>query len=126
MTLLIAAAVMAVEGVTALVLGGYVGVETVVGAPEVLSTSIAVAVFGLAVGAGLLWVAWGLFTEERWSRAPSVVTQIILVPVAVTLIDSGRLDLGIPLVVIALAALVALLAPRTTHALYGDDAEHPS
>ncbi|MET8863317.1 hypothetical protein ABZW11_10220 [Nonomuraea sp. NPDC004580] len=121
LTLLIAAAVVAVEGLVALGLGVFVAVETLTGRPDDVTTAVAEAVFGLLVGAGLLWVAWGgLFKMERWGRSPAVLTQIFMLPVSVTLIQSDQPQLGIPLIVVALAGLVTLLAPPTTHALYGD------
>jgi hypothetical protein len=58
---------------------------------------------------------------ERWGRAPGVVAQIFLLPVIYTLFESDLPQLGVPLLVAALAGLVALLAPPTTHALYGDE-----
>ncbi|MEV4565951.1 hypothetical protein AB0K12_19495 [Nonomuraea sp. NPDC049419] len=121
LTLLIAAAVVAVEGLVALGLGVFVAVETLTGRPDDMTTAVAEAVFGLLVGAGLLWVAWGgLFKMERWGRSPAVLTQIFMLPVSVTLIQSDQPQLGIPLIVVALTGLVTLLAPPTTHALYGD------
>ncbi|MET7336219.1 hypothetical protein [Nonomuraea sp. NPDC005650] len=120
-TLVIAAAIVALEGLVALGLGIYVGVETLVSTPDNLTTAIAESAFGVLIGAGLLWVAWGgLFKMERWGRSPGVLTQIFIVPISVTLIQSGQPQLGIPLIVIALAGLATLLAPPTTHALYGD------
>lgn len=120
-TLLIAAVVVALEGLVALGLGIYVGVESLTGRPDNLTTAIAESAFGVLIGAGLLWVAWGgLFKAERWGRAPGVLTQIFMLPVAVTLMESGLPVIGIPLIVVALAGLVALLAPPTTHALYGE------
>ncbi|GAA5041083.1 hypothetical protein HNP84_002436 [Thermocatellispora tengchongensis] len=126
MSLVIAAVVLALEGLIAVLLGGYVGVQTVVGAPEDVTTSIAVAAFGLLAGAGLLWVAYGAFTAERWSRSPGVLAQIFLIPVSITLIQSAHPEMGIPLIIAALTGLAALLSPPTTRALYGDDAHHPS
>ncbi|MBG0832150.1 hypothetical protein HS041_31065 [Planomonospora sp. ID67723] len=121
MTLTVAAVVLAVEGLTALLLGGYVGVETVVGEPSDTVSSIFVAGFGLLVGAILLWVAWGLLRAEKWTRSPGVLTQIFMIPVCVTLFQSGQVVFGIPLAVAAVAGLVALLSPPTTQALYGDE-----
>ncbi|MBF8194118.1 hypothetical protein ITP53_52310 [Nonomuraea sp. K274] len=121
LTLLIAAAIVALEGLIALGLGLFVGVETLTGAPDDMMTAAAESAFGLLVAAGLLWVAWGgLFRMERWGRSPAVLAQIFMLPVAVTLIQSDQPQLGIPLIVVALAGLVTLLAPPTTHALYGD------
>ncbi|MFB4285145.1 MULTISPECIES: hypothetical protein [unclassified Nonomuraea] len=121
LTLLAAAAVVALEGLIALGLGVFVVVETLTGTPDDLTTALAEAAFGLLIGAGLLWVAWGgLFRMERWGRAPAVLTQIFMLPVGGTLVTSDQPQLGIPLIVVALAGLVTLLAPPTTHALYGD------
>ncbi|TMR94605.1 hypothetical protein [Nonomuraea basaltis] len=121
LTLVIAAAVVALEGLVALGLGVFVAVETLTGTPDDLTTAVAEAAFGVLVGAGLLWVAWGgLFKMERWGRSPGVLAQIFMLPVAVTLIQSDQPQLGIPLIVLALAGLATLLAPPTTHALYGD------
>ncbi|GAA2323503.1 hypothetical protein GCM10010149_90940 [Nonomuraea roseoviolacea subsp. roseoviolacea] len=124
LSLLVAAVVVALEGLVTFGLGGFVAVETARGLADNVTTAIAEAVFGMLIGAGLLWVAWGgLLRGERWGRTPSVLTQIFLLPVAITLIDSGRPDLGIPLVAVAVIGLAALLAPPTTKALYGDGQE---
>ncbi|MFD9942310.1 hypothetical protein ACFWYW_19505 [Nonomuraea sp. NPDC059023] len=121
-TLLVAAVLVALEGLVALGLGVYVAVEAIVGRPESMTSAVAEAGFGLLVGAGLLWVAWGgLFKVERWGRAPSVLTQIFMIPVAVTLIQADRPALGFPLMAVALVGLGVLLAPPTTKALYGED-----
>ncbi|WP_311932463.1 hypothetical protein [Microbispora sp. H11081] len=120
-TLTVAAAVLAAEGLLALALGGYVAVETVIGEPTDLITSIAVAGFGVVGGVALLWVAWGLWLVLRWSRGPAVVTQIFALPVAISLIQSAQYAYGVPLVAAAVVALVMLLTPASTHALMGED-----
>lgn len=125
LTLVIAAAVLAVQGVVALLLGGYVAVETVIGAPDDIASSLFVAGFGLLVGAGLLWVAWGALRGERWSRSPGVVAQIFALPVVYTTLQSGQYGIAVPLAGTVLIALVALLAPPTAKALYGEDAGRP-
>ncbi|WP_239089895.1 hypothetical protein [Sphaerimonospora thailandensis] len=120
-TVTVAAAVLAAQGLLVLTLGGYVAVETLIGKPTDTITSLAVAGFGLLAGAGLLWVAYGLWRVLRWSRGPAVVTQIFALPVAVTLIQSGQYGYGVPLVAAAAVALVAVLAPTSTRALMGED-----
>jgi hypothetical protein len=120
MTLTAAAAIMGLEGVTALLLGGYVGVETAIGNPTDLISSIFVAGFGILVGAALLRVAWGMIQVNRWTRSPGVLTQIFALPVGITLIQSDQQAIGIPLIAIAVIGLVALLSPSTTRVLYGD------
>ncbi|WP_327089667.1 hypothetical protein OIE66_03330 [Nonomuraea sp. NBC_01738] len=121
-TLLAAAGVVAAEGLVALGLGLYIAVETIGGKADNLTSAVAEAVFFLLIGAGLLWVAWGgLFMQERWGRAPSVLTQILMIPVSITLMQYDRLELGIPLLAVALVGAGLLLAPPTTQALYGED-----
>lgn len=120
MTLTVAAAIMGLEGLTALLLGAYVGVETVIGDPTDLISSIFIAGFGILVGALLLRVAWGMIQVDRWTRSPGVLTQIFALPVGVTLIQSDQMAIGIPLIAIAVIGLVALLSPPTTRVLYGD------
>ncbi|WP_235558089.1 hypothetical protein [Sphaerimonospora mesophila] len=120
-TVIVAAAALAAEGLLTLVLGGYVAVETLVGRPTDTVTSLAVAGFGLLTGAGLLWVAWGLWQMLRWSRGPAVVTQIFALPLAITLIQSEQYGYGVPLVAAAAVALVTLLAPSSTRALMDGD-----
>lgn len=121
-SLVAAALVVALEGLIALGLGGYGLVETLRGAAGDVTAGIAAGAFGLLVGAGLLWVAWGgLFKAERWGRAPGVLTQILLIPVAGTLIQSQQALPGTALLVVAVVGLAALLAPPTTRALVGED-----
>ncbi|GAA1521290.1 hypothetical protein GCM10009677_62970 [Sphaerisporangium rubeum] len=116
-TLIVAAAVLAVEGLTAIGLGGYAGVETVAGGATTLGDSIVISAFGVVIGAALLWVAWGVLSAARWSRAPGVVTQIFCVPVGVSLVQSEQYVPGALLLAFALAGTVALLAPPTTRAM---------
>ncbi|MEV7009779.1 hypothetical protein [Streptosporangium sp. NPDC051022] len=125
LTLTVAAAVVALEGVVALLLGLYVGVETVIGRPSDVVSSIFVAGFGILVGVALLWVAVGMLRAERWARSPGVLAQIFAVVIGVTLIQSDQRAIGIPLIAAAVIGLVALLSPPTTHALYGDHQDGP-
>ncbi|WP_246239397.1 hypothetical protein [Acrocarpospora corrugata] len=120
MTLTVAAAVLALQGLTALVLGGYVLYEIVIGQGEDIGSAFALAGFAFAVAAGFGWVALGTLRVLRWSRGPAVVAQIFALPLAVTLIQSQQYLWGVPLVVAAAVALVTLLAPPSTKALTDD------
>ncbi|MBO3746462.1 hypothetical protein J5X84_10335 [Streptosporangiaceae bacterium NEAU-GS5] len=119
MTLAVAATMLALEGLAALGLGGYVAVETIVGSPSDRAGSIGVAAFGVLVGAGLLWVAYGVLRALRWSRGPGVVTQIFALPLGWTLLPNQQ-AIGIVVIAAAAVVLLALLAPQTTEALMGD------
>src|SRR5690606_12720438 len=91
---------------------------TVVGEPHDLASSIAESAIGVIVGAALIWVAWGAYGAQRWSRSPGVLTQVFALPVAITLIQSGRQVAGAALLAAALTAIVTLLAPPSTRVLY--------
>lgn len=120
-SLVVAAVIVALEGLVALGLGVYAAVGTLTGQATETLAGVAEAAFGLLIGAGLIWVAWGgLLRAERWGRAPGVLTQIFMIPVSVTVIQSGQPAIGVPLLVVAIAGLATLLAPPTTKALYGD------
>jgi hypothetical protein len=120
LTLVVAAVILALEGLTALVFGGYAAVETLLGKPADVMSSLLVAAFGMGVGAGIVWVGWNILQEARWSRGPAVVTQIFALPLGWTLAPEQP-ALGIPLIAVAVVAGACLLAPPSTKALMGDD-----
>ncbi|MFT4088115.1 MAG: hypothetical protein QM658_13390 [Gordonia sp. (in: high G+C Gram-positive bacteria)] len=75
-------------------------------------------IMGAIVAAGGLVLVRG----RRWGRSVGVIAQILLIPVAYSLIaDSGRPLIGIPLALVVLAILVLLFAPASLRWLAGDD-----
>jgi hypothetical protein len=66
-----------------------------------------------------LLAARGLLLRRSWSRGPAVITQIMALPVAYSLLqaDSIAIPAGIALAAIAIAALVLLVNSATTRAL---------
>lgn len=66
-----------------------------------------------------LLAARGLLLRRGWSRGPAVITQIMALPVAYSLLqaDSVAIPAGIVLAVVAITALVLLVNPATTKAL---------
>ncbi|WP_225101922.1 hypothetical protein [Streptomyces sp. CoH27] len=66
-----------------------------------------------------LLAARGLLLRRGWSRGPAVITQLMALPVAYSLLqaDSMAIPAGIALAVVAVAALVLLINPATTRAL---------
>jgi hypothetical protein len=66
-----------------------------------------------------LLAARGLLLRRGWSRGPAVITQVMALPVAYSLLqaDSVAIPAGIVLAVVAVVALVLLLNPATTRAL---------
>lgn len=60
------------------------------------------------VGAGLALVARGLLAGRRWARSPALTWQIVCLPVAFGLVQSGRWYVGVPLGISGLLALRGL------------------
>jgi hypothetical protein len=77
-------------------------------ATSVLNVVMSVLLFTL-MGAGLVLVARGLVSRRRWARAPAVTWEVICLPVAYGLFQSGRWYVGLPLAVVALLVLVGVL-----------------
>ncbi len=99
--------------------GVYMLVSGLTGAPESTSQAETGGVTLIALGVIPLLAARGLLLRRSWSRGPAIVTQIMALPVAWTLLrSSGALiPAGIVLAVVAVTSLVLLLNPRTTEAL---------
>ncbi|MGN5380130.1 hypothetical protein ACQ4WX_31870 [Streptomyces lasalocidi] len=66
-----------------------------------------------------LLAARGLLLRRGWSRGPAVITQLMALPVAYSLLtaDSVAIPAGIALAAVAVTALVLLVNPATTRAL---------
>jgi hypothetical protein len=78
---------------------------------------------GLVVFAALslAWTARGLAGRRRWARSPSVLTQLLALPIGIDATTTGAGWAGVPLLACAVVGLVGLFAPSTTRALAGDD-----
>ncbi|MEU2161868.1 hypothetical protein QRN89_23120 [Streptomyces chengbuensis] len=104
----------------ALFAGGlYMLVSGLTGDPESTSQAETGGVTLIALGVIPLLAARGLLLRRSWSRGPALITQIMALPVAWTLLrSSGALiPAGIVLAVVAVTSLALLLNPRTTEAL---------
>lgn len=65
-----------------------------------------------AAGAAVLAAGWALRSGRRWGRGLAVFVQLLLLPVAWYMgVGSHRPELGIPVAVVALAALALLFSP---------------
>lgn len=116
--LLVGGAVVALEALTLLGLG----------VAELLSTEadraglgVSTAVFFLVIGAALGWCVRGLLRYSSWVRGPVVLTQLIALGLAWNFRTVSPKIIAVGLLVVAIAGLVALLAPATTAALNADD-----
>ncbi|MDQ0986928.1 hypothetical protein QFZ71_004211 [Streptomyces sp. V2I9] len=113
------AGINALEGV-ALALGGlYLLVMGLLGKLESTQQAETVGITLVALGAIPLIAARGLLLLRGWSRGPALITQIMALPVAWTLLRSqgALIPLGIVVAVVAVTGLVLALNPATTRDL---------
>ncbi|MCT9009635.1 hypothetical protein ACWGKW_10520 [Streptomyces sp. NPDC054766] len=114
-----AAALAALEG-AALVAGGVcIVVLGLTGDPDSRRQAVTGGVTLIVLALLPLLAARGLLLRRSWSRGPALITQVLALPVAYTLLqaDSVAIPAGIALAAVALAALVLLVNPATTRAL---------
>jgi uncharacterized membrane protein (DUF2068 family) len=109
-----AAVLVALQGLGLLAVGGFTAVEVVVATASSRAAAATAAVLALAYGVLLLVVARGVDRAQRWARAPVLVTELILIPVSVGLLQSGRWYVGAPVLLTAAAALVLVFVATGT------------
>ncbi|MZD05457.1 hypothetical protein GTW43_10230 [Streptomyces sp. SID5785] len=114
-----AAALAGVEGAALLVGGAYLLVGGLTGDPDNPEQAMTGGITLIVLALLPLLAARGLLALKSWSRGPAIITQIMALPVAYTLGQSGgaTLPVGIVLAVVAVSALVLLVNPATTVAL---------
>ena len=110
-------ALVAAQGLGLVGLAVFYVVELLVASPESTSRALVAALLTLLGGLGLLAVARGLAGGRRWARAPALVTQLLVLPVAVGLVQGGRWYVGVPLIGWALGVLVLLFTPAVSDVL---------
>ncbi len=109
----------ALEG-AALVIGGvYMLVMGLLGRPDSPQQAEMGGLTVIALGLIPLFAARGLLQRRSWSRGPALITQIIALPVAWTLLRSHGvlIPAGIVLAAASLTALFQLARPATIEAL---------
>lgn len=113
----LAALVAAVEGLALVGLSAFFVIKLLVSTPTDSGGALAVAGFELLGGVLVLMVARGIFHARRWSRSPSVVLQVVSLPVGYTLaFQSGQPEWGLPVLVLAAAELYFLFTPEARRA----------
>ena len=112
-----AAVVQAVEAVGVLAASVLAGIATANGHSYERASGIAITLIGVATAVALAFVARALRAGRRWSRTPALLTQLFTGIVAIYLLQSDRLDWGVPAIALAIAGLAALLAPASIEVL---------
>lgn len=112
-----AAGLVAVEGVALLALAVVEVVSTLVGDPASVSLALVTAVFAAATGALLLWLARKLVELRDVARTPVVVLQLLALPIGWNLTGTvGRPELGVPVLLLAVAVLSLLFGSEEARA----------
>ncbi|MFJ9028024.1 hypothetical protein ACIRQP_05780 [Streptomyces sp. NPDC102274] len=114
-----AAAACGLEALALVVGGVYLVVMGLLGKPDSPQQAEMGGITLIALGVIPLIAARGLLLRRAWSRGPALITQIMALPVAYTLLTStgGMIPAGIALAVVAVTGLVLLVNPTTTEAL---------
>ncbi|MFQ6142869.1 hypothetical protein ACLMNJ_07295 [Streptomyces seoulensis] len=112
-----AAALSALEALALIVGGVWMLVLGVTGDDRQQAVTGGITVLVLALLP--LLAARGLLLRRGWSRGPAVITQIMALPVAYSLLKADGLAVpaGIALAAVAVTSLVLLVNPATTQAL---------
>lgn len=120
-TIRAAGAVTALEGAIAAIVAIVLAIREAAGHREAFISGYGTAAWFGIIGGGVLVGGLALLTGRRWGRAIAVVAQILLLPVAYALLtDSHQPWFGIPLAIAAVAVLVLIFSPASTHWLVGE------
>jgi hypothetical protein len=101
---------LAVEAIALVVIGIADGVATATGSPANRGLSFALAGMTVAAGGVLLLLGRALDRRRGWARSPAVVLQVLALPVGVGLLQGGKWAAGVPVLLLAAAALWCVLA----------------
>ena len=107
---LIAGVLTLVEALIVLAFAGFYVYEMAIGAADSLITALSSATLILIFGVALLVVVRGWFRGQRWPRTPTLLWNVLLLPVAWSLRDSGQTLIAAGVAGLAVAGILAALA----------------
>ena len=109
----VAAAILAVQALALVAFSVFYLVELIGGGSDSPARVLTSVVLILLFAAGLVLLARGILRAAPWARTPAVLWQVLLVPIAWGLFQSGRAVIGGVVLVVAVAGIVAVaLAAR--------------
>ena len=109
---MVGVALLAVEGAALLASGIWLAARSLGNDASDRAGAATGAVVAILVGAAVLYLARAVRARKRWPRSPVIVLQILFLPVGVGLLQSGRPDWGVPVVLLPLATLITLGVAR--------------
>ena len=122
-----AGGLVAVEGAVAVIVAVVLLVRGLLGHDQTQTSGYGTAAWFGILGGAVLAAGIGLLLGHRWGRAIATIAQLLLLPVAWSLLtDSHQPVLGALLGVAAICALVLLFAPKSNLWMaqeYGADPE---
>lgn len=102
----------AAEGSVAVGLAVVLVVRELLGHGDAVVSGYGIAAFFAVLGGAVVAAGWSLVRGQRGGRAPATIIQVLLVPVAWSVLtDSGVPALGVLLGLVVLATLGLLFAP---------------
>jgi hypothetical protein len=119
------AVIEAVEAVGVLLATILAAIDTGSGKSYHLASGIAITLIGLGTAIALGLVARGLQAGRRWTRTPTMLTQLFTGIVGIYLVQSGKYDWGIPALLLATGGFAMLLAPASVRLLTPGRARKP-
>ncbi|MER7071459.1 hypothetical protein [Terrabacter sp. NPDC000476] len=98
------------EALVVLGFAGFYVYEMVTGATDDLTRAATSGVLILVFGVALIVLARGWARASDWARTPTVLWNVLLLPVAWSLHESDRTPVALGVAAVALASIVAALA----------------
>ncbi|OFE14626.1 hypothetical protein BA895_09750 [Humibacillus sp. DSM 29435] len=108
----VSAALAAFEGVALLGFAGFYGYEIASGATDDATRGVSSGVLILVFALFLLAMARGWARLADWPRTPTLLWNLLLLPVAWSLFQSGRTLVALGVAVVAVVSVVAALGAR--------------
>jgi hypothetical protein len=116
-TLLWATGLLGAEAVGLLGVSGWLGYDAATSAAQSVASAAATVAFAVLMAVVLGGLAYALWRRRSWARGPSVVLQLLLLPIGYSVATAGQSVVGVALIVIGLAGVATLVAPATRAAL---------
>ena len=105
-----AGALVGLEGLTGIGFAGFLALNATSAAQGVGGVLGEAGLF-LVIGAGVLALARGLVRGRFWARTPAIVVQLLMLPVAWSLLTGHQVPLGLLTGAVPLVTLALLMCP---------------